>query len=246
MSEQDPKIGPTHRHGDAKPFEMAFGDSENMEAISQHITRWIGAPATVFHELLSDKVHIDVHIVAPSEKFPWYTLVTSGMSDRPMDAPAEHRDWAYSELYLCLPPDWKMGDEDWKSDRYYWPVKALKYLARFPHQYSTWLWYGHTIPNGDPPEPVSAHTKLCAFVLLKPHCVPAGFHELKINDGKTIRFFALVPMHGDELALKMRKGAEAFERTLVAAGRSELLDPDRPSVITPGKPGFFRRLFGSS
>lgn len=67
------------------------------------------AGQTVFHEIISDKVHIDIHVVAPSKKFPWYTLVTSGMSDVPMRAPEQYPDLAFAELFLCLPPDWKMG-----------------------------------------------------------------------------------------------------------------------------------------
>jgi hypothetical protein len=244
MSEQDPNVGPTYRHGDPKPFEFAVGDSENIEAIAQHIEQCIGKPATVYHEIISDKVHIDVHIVEPSETFPFYTLVTSGMSDLPMKTPEGHEDCAFAELYICLPPDWKMGQNDWKSDRYFWPIQSLKFLARFPHQYDTWLWYGHTIPNGDPPEPVNQHTRLCSFVLLGPHCVPAEFHELKINDEKTIRFFAMVPLYEEELARKLQTGAEEIEQALLAAGHSELLDPKRTSIVAEPPRGFFRRLFG--
>jgi hypothetical protein len=242
MSDQDPSIGPTYRHGDAKPFEFAMGDSENIEAISAHIERWIGKPDSVFHELISDKVHIDVHMVAPSEKFPWHTLVTSGMSDRPMRAPEEHPEWSYAELFICLPPDWKLEGEDAKEERYFWPIHALKFLARFPHQHDTWLWYGHTIPNGDPPAPFNAFTRMCGFILLPPHCVPAGFHELKIDAEKTIRFFALVPMYAEELQLKLRRGAEAFEDALIAAGYSELLQPNRKSVVAPEQ-SLFTRFF---
>lgn len=242
MNEQDPSVGPTHRYGQPKEFEMAIGDSENIQAISDHIERCIGQPATVFHEIISDKVHIDVHIVEPSDRFPWYTLVTSGMSDRPMKAPEQCADLAYSELYICLPPDWPMGDEDWKLDKNYWPINALKYLARFPHQHDTWLWHGHTIPNGDPPEPFNEFTKLCAFVLLPPRCVPDEFFELKIDDNKTIRFFAVVPLHKEELEVKLRKGSQAIESALHEAGYSELIDPNRPPAIKP--PGFLGRLFG--
>jgi hypothetical protein len=244
MSEQNPKFGPTYRHGDPKPFELALGETGNIEAITQHIKKWIGEPTNVFHEIISDKVHIDIHTVSPSERFPWYTLVTSGMSDRLMRAPEAHPDWAYAELFLCLPPDWKMTEADWKSETHYWPIRALKYLARFPHQYDTWLWYGHTIPNGDPPQPINQSTRLSSFVLLMPHCVPAEFHELKVNESKTIRFFAIVPLYAEELDWKLRSGCEVVEQALVKAGHSELLNISRTSV--GAKPGFFRRLFGNN
>jgi hypothetical protein len=136
-----------------------------------------------------------------------------------------------------------MSQEDWKThQRYYWPIQALKFLARFPHQYNTWLWYGHTIPNGDPPEPFGEFTKLCSFILLRPQKVPSEFHELKISEEKTIRFFSIVPLYKEELAEKLSKGAEYLEGKLAAAGHSELLDPARPSVAE--RKGLFGRLFG--
>jgi hypothetical protein len=243
MEDQDPEIGPTIRHNDPpKPFEFAVGDSENIDAISAHIEKWVGTPDTVFHELVSDKVHIDVHIVKPSTQRPYYTLVTSGMSDRRMKGPEEHPEFAYSELFLCLPPDWKMSQEEWKDEANYWPIQALKFLARFPHMYETWLWYGHTIPNGDPPEPFNASTRLSAFILYSTFSLPSEFQTLKINDEKTIHFFSAVPLYQEELAFKLRKGAGTLEERFRASCFSEVLDPNRPSCIQKG--GFFSRILG--
>ena len=109
-------------------------------------------------------------------------------------------------------------------------------MARFPHQHETWLWYGHTIPNGDPPEPFHGSTKLSSFILLTPHRVPSGFHELTLATGKTIRFFALVPLYQDELAFKLQNGAEAIEQRLLEAGHSELVEPNRKSVVASPAP----------
>lgn len=39
--------------------------------------------------MLSPYVHVDIHIVEPTDERPWTTLVTSGMSERPMHAPPE-------------------------------------------------------------------------------------------------------------------------------------------------------------
>ncbi len=242
MNEQDPEVGPTYHYDKPKPFEFAIGDEGTIQSVDQHIEKWIGKPDTVYHEIISDKVHIDVHIVNPSERFLCYTLVTSGMSDLPMRAPPSHADLAYAELFLCLPPDWKMGQEQWKQHQNYWPIQALKYLARFPHQYETWLSYGHTIPNGNPPAPFDPSTQLSSLILLRPFRIPSDFHELKVNDAKTVRFFSVVPLHNDELEFKLKSGAEAIERALLEAGGSEIVDPKRKSAIE--RSGFFGRLFG--
>ena len=49
---------------------------------------------------------MDIHVSEPSERRPWFTLVTSGMAERPMRTKvADHR---FAELVMCLPPTWKL------------------------------------------------------------------------------------------------------------------------------------------
>ena len=222
---------PVYRHTQrSRDFEPAGGDSENIERITEHIGRYIGPVKNVFHELISDLVHIDIHIVEPSAARNCYTLVTSGMSDRPMNAPAEYAHLRYSELMISLPPDWPMGNEEWKKEEDYWPVRMLKFLARFPHEYETWLWAMHTVPNGNPPEPFASNTAMSGVILLPPVSIDRGFYELEIDPEKTIHFHAVIPLHGDEMDLKLRKGAEALFEGFDRQGVSEILNPARPST----------------
>lgn len=240
--EQSESGAPIYRHEDReRDFELALGDSENIEKISDHIEKHIGPVATVFHELISDLVHIDVHIVAPTDERPFYTLVTSGMSDLAMQAPEGHEDKRFAELMICLPPDWPMSQEAWKQrEDAYWPIYMLKYLARFPHEYQTWLWASHTVPNGNPPAPFAANTELCCAMLLPPVTVSEDFYALPIDDEKTIYFLAIIPLTRDEMELKLKRGSEAlfdgFEQNRI----TEILDPARKSVIRK-KPWWRRR-----
>src|SRR6185295_19871223 len=89
---------PIYRHQREKPFEPARGDEQNIEAIAAHIEKHIGPPDSVFHEIISDLVHIDVHFVAPAPERNFRTLVTSGMSDRPMNAPEGAEHLRYAEM----------------------------------------------------------------------------------------------------------------------------------------------------
>ena len=108
-------------------------------------------------------MHIDLHIVMPTEERPAITVVTSGMSERPMRSPAGD---LYAELMLVLPPTWPTPDDpDFESPSGYWPYRLLKELARLPHEYDTLLWTGHTVPNGDPPQPYGPNTKLCGALI---------------------------------------------------------------------------------
>lgn len=81
---------PIYRHGEPTPWGAPQGE-EFIQEISAHIEKHLGPVETVFHEVVSDTVHIDVHIVKPTVKFPFVRLVTSGMSDLPMTTPDDVR-----------------------------------------------------------------------------------------------------------------------------------------------------------
>ena len=221
---------PIYRHKEReKEVAPAFGDEDNIEKISEHIERYVGEPKNVFHELISDLVHIDVHIVEPSDTRPYYTLVTSGMSDRPMTVPEGADEYRYAELLACLPPTWKMSQEDFKDDRNYWPVRWLKMLARMPHAYDTWLGMGHTVPNGDPAEPYAAGTKLCCMMLLPPPLFDEEFMTLGLPD-RVINFYQMVPIYRQEMELKLKEGLEGFIEKLE---QDPDVTPDDLAIINP-------------
>jgi hypothetical protein len=229
------KGGPILRHeARERPFELAVGDSEAIEKIGAHIEAHLGPVSGVFHELISDLVHVDIHLVPPTDGRPFHTLVTSGMSDQPMSPPAAAPDCRVAELIIGLPPDWPMDQESWSDERYYWPVRWLKMLSRLPHEYKTWLWHGHTVPNGDPPEPFSEDTDLCCALLLPPFLTRPEFDALEIDADKTIHFFALVPLYREEMDFKLRKGTDALIERLVKAGVDEVLDVKRKNVCKRG------------
>ena len=200
------------------------------EAIVRHIERHLGPVESVFHELVSDAVHLDVHWVRPTAARPFHLLVTSGMSDRPMKVPAELAAPRHIELVATLPEHWVIGSDAFRNEDWYWPVRELKTLARFPHKYDTWLGEGHTVANDDPPQPLAPETRLCGAILLRAQHVPEAFHELRLGDGRTIRFLAVVPVHDEEMALKTRSGTEALLERFRKAGVTDVIEPARPSV----------------
>jgi hypothetical protein len=217
------------RHEVPSEWQMPHGDS-CLEQISQHIDRYLGNSETVFHEIISDTVHIDVHLVQPSADFPFIRLVTSGMSDLPMKTPQGGDAPRYLELLITLPGDWKVGQAYGEDETWYWPIRFIKFLARLPHKYNTWLGWGHTVPNDDPPAPFATNTKLCGAILLPSVSVPDGFHKLFIHEQKTIHFFAVVPLYREELDLKLRKGTHALLDRLEGANMNDIVNVARPNV----------------
>jgi hypothetical protein len=230
-----PAPGPIIQHGArTKDFEFATGDDHNIEQITNHIERYYGKIAMVFHEIMSDLVHIDVHWVQPTVERPFHTLITSGMSDRPMTVPAGAEDFRFGELVISLPPDWPITEEAFKNERNYWPVRLLKMLARFPHEYDTWLSFGHTLPNGDPAEPYADNTKLCCAYLLYPLLADRQFWSLEANSEKTIRFYSIIPLYRAEVELKLKQGSDALLDKLGEHEVNELLNPKRVNVCKRG------------
>lgn len=213
-----------------REFEYAgAGEPDRIEEIEHHISRHIGEVETVDHEIISDIVHLDVAMVPATDGRPFQTLVTMGMSERPMHVPDEARRQGAverAELVLLLPPDWPATDPD-----HYWPIHTLKSLARLPHEYETWLGYWHTVPNGDPATPFASGTNLAGVMLAPPLRLPQDFGELRRPNGETIAFMALMFLTVDELALKLERGTDALLDLIDSAGLNELLVPDRPSAI---------------
>lgn len=201
-------------------------------AIEQHVSQHLGKEGQVYHELISDIVPIDLHILPPRPERNFFTIVTSGMSYLPMLAPPDRRDCSYSELLLCLPPTWLVLTGEYQEERYWWPFRLLKSLARFPHEYNRWLWSGHTVPNGDPPAPYADNTRFCCALIGRPILFEEGFESLQLAD-RTIEFNTVLPLYREEMELKISQGLDSlfdhFEANCPEI--SELLTLDRPNAV---------------
>lgn len=230
--EEENAHGPIYRHSapvDAP--ELAYGDEELIEQLSNHIEAHIGPIKMVYHELISPYVHVDVHHVEPTPERPWHVLVTTGMSEKPMTTPAGvPDDCRHAELLVSLPAEWKISEEAFKDERNYWPLHLLKQLARLPHQYDTWLGFGHSIPNGDPAEPYAPDTRLNGALVIPPLTLPEEFHQFQRPDGTVVCFWSLLPVYAEEMDLKLRKGTEVLLEHIERAGITDIIDKARPNV----------------
>jgi Suppressor of fused protein (SUFU) len=226
---------PIYRHGEPGAWEAPKGE-EFIEQISGHIEQHLGTVETVLHEIVSDTVHIDVHVVRPTSECPHIRLVTSGMSDLPMTTPDDPDIPKHAELLMTLPAGWKLDQASFDNEEWYWPVRLLKTLARLPHKHQTWLGWGHTVPNGDPPENYAGNTKLCCAIVLPSLTVPDAFRELNIPGHKAITFYAVVPLYEPEMNFKMRSGCDALTDLFDRKGVSDVVDIARKDVT--------RKLFG--
>jgi hypothetical protein len=205
---------------------------ENLGLITDHISRFFGDNFFVWHEKVSHLVHIDVHVVRPTSARPFFGLMTSGMSDLAMCVPKEMKSWARAEVCMCLPKEWPIQERnmDWATPEYFWPIKILKQIAKYPHLHKTWVSAGHTVSYRDT-DPLDPAGHFAGVILAEPRCFPDGFGELEAADGSSIRYWAVIPLTKEELEFKIENGAQALDSQLRAAGVSELINSDRQSVI---------------
>lgn len=216
-----------HRGGG--PRYVGAADPERIEDIQKHIGHHLDEVVSVHHELVSDQIHLDVALVPPGPGRPFQTLVTMGMSQRPMTLPPEQRQVGASdrtELVVLLPPEWDLTDS-----RHFWPLATLKTLARIPYEHRTWLGPGHTVTNGDPPAPYADGTAL-AGALVGPLAEPVrGLGTLRRAAGEQIQFLTVTYVTADEMDFKLKRGDARLVDQLVDAGVYGVVQATRPSVV---------------
>jgi len=204
--------------------------SRHQQEISLHVARLLGVVDAVFPLQASNHTYLDMLHVKPTAEWPYHRLVTSGMSERPMPIPNESGASPYMELMMTLPGDWQINEVAFSHEQWYWPVQQLKFLADFPHRYATWLGYGHTVPNGEPPKPYSSTTEFTGVILLPSVTVNSEFHSLVLDDGRDIRFMSVIPLYAEEMMLKLNKGTDELMSRFDKREVTDIVDTRRLNV----------------
>jgi Suppressor of fused protein (SUFU) len=214
----------------------------HLAEIEAHVQRYLGPVESVFHEIASDLIHLDVLFIPPGPNRDYQTLVTSGASDLVMRVPQGMERHNRAEVLISLPAGWPLDQQSLKNEDFYWPIRLLKYVGRFPHEYNTWMGWGHTIANGDRGERI-ANTNFTGVMLSAPYWLGPEFFRLETSTADTICFYSLVPLYQEEIDLKLRMGAKALEELFDRFSIGQVVDIARANVAK--KPGWFRGLFGS-
>jgi len=206
------------------------------DPVGEHIATHLGKPALYFHETKAGEtdggIQVDIHVIGPTESFPYVRLVASGMSKQAMNVPEGAP--AYAELMMALPAAWQLDEQSMQEERWYWPVALLRHLAHYPHRERSWIGLGHSLPNGYPATPYTAGVRFCGAIVLPPASSPEPFHSLTV-DGKDVYFHCVVPLFKEELNLARRRGF------------AELLDKfneyDVTDVVDPARKNTARKKF---
>jgi len=203
-----------------------IGDADAAAAILAHIRKHIGPVDSVFHELETPGMAVDIHHVPPAKGRKYHTLVTTGLSDRHMP---EGAGVGFGELVMCLPPAWPMDEDALEQDTAAWPLAMLKALGRLPHENGVSYDFGLCV-DGSLPFDMAADTGFAGVLLAPPVTIPDAFWCLDAGNGKVIDFFGVVMLYPDEVALARSDGVVALSHKLDALKVNELVRPGRKSA----------------
>lgn len=200
---------------------------QELDILETHIAKYFGECNCVFHELVSPDIHADICIIEPTKERNHYTLVTMGMGAHRMNVPKELRKEKLdrAEIIVTLPPDWEIQNND---ERWYWPLRWLKILARLPGEQDTWLGWGHTVPNG---EPFADNTELNGVMLTMPYFFGNEAAVCAMPDGSAINFYQIMPLYENEMNYKRSSSAEALEE-LFPDDYDMVVNVNRPNTIS--------------
>ena len=222
---------------DVKPHRglPAHVDAEWRELLQAHLDRYLGSEGKIFHEIVSETVHLDLSVHEPTEERPFFTIATMGVSDAGLNVPEGAEEFRHIELLCYLPVGWNVDFANvTDSDESWWPGRLLKQLGRFAHEYRTFFAPGHTIPS--PIGPYTAGSVLETALLIPPFLDVEEFHVFEAK-GKACRFLAVWPITSAECQLKLERGTGDLLDMLEKAGVTPVIDPWRSCAVTRRKPG---------
>ncbi len=196
------------------------------------------------HELTVELVEANIDRAA-------HTLITHGMSRRPMNVPPQVQlgvpeNFRFAELVIALPFAWPLDEESLAEPEYSWPFALLAHLAQFPFAKGTWLGVGHSVPNQDPPRPYHESTAQCCALITPPSEVDEGFRQLRVSagrrgpdgayaPGKLVSFYGVVPIYEDEIQFLLDRGPSDLIDRLETERVTEEVAPARKTSVRKRK-----------
>lgn len=195
-----------------------------IEAVEKHISTYFGKCEQVLHEIVSPDIHVDLFPIEPTSERNYINVITCGMGAYRMNTPKEAKELSRAELVISLPADWKIHD---MQEKWWWPLRLLKTIARLPLETNSWVGWGHTIQL---PEGFCGDNGFEGALLLAGASGLEGCTVCELPNGEKVYFYQVIPIYKNEMEFKLENGTDAlgkilFERTGI------VVDPERLSVI---------------
>lgn len=155
-------------------------------------------------------------------------LITSTFHTYQMPIPEKLQGYEYGELYFCVPEYWDLTNPE--NPEVNWLFEWLIRIVRYTKDNTTWLGDGHTYNCSKHGKQLSNtirqdHLFISAPILMEEELFPILLYD------KTIHFWALIPIFGDEMDFKQGKGTVKLKKKFLLKGVTEKLDEFRQSCL---------------
>ena len=180
---------------------------KEMDKLTAHFDRYFEQKNDlVLHPIVDNGFHIDVLLYEPTEKYPFWKLVTMGASDYKMPK-IPNTIGNRNEYIMFIDADEDLHDKSIMS----WYHAKLTMIASYAKFYNTHVTYSHSFEweNEDPEDEMIA-----AFIEF-PQVVPTA-DVLRCRTGafKTVACLQVVLLNKDDLSRLMEIGRQAFSEYL--------------------------------
>jgi hypothetical protein len=182
--------------------DLEHAISKNAQSVIEYAANRFGpVQSEGFHEIVATDPPIFVHLAHGLGPTDPKTLFTTGMSEMAMpDVPDQEDSIRFAELFIQLPPDWRLDAHAIRDLANAWPILALRELAQMPHQSGRNIGGPIGIVERQGPDDVVAPDASFAGFLLMRDC------EIEVEHHEPVSLFRVTPLYWEELQLVHERG----------------------------------------
>lgn len=155
-------------------------------------------------------------------------LMTSSFHSYQMPVPEKLQGFEFGQLYFCIPEYWDLTYPEKKEVR--WLFEWLIRVKNYTINNDTWLGDGHTYNCTKYGNQLSPNIRQDHLFISNPVLLEDELSPIELED-KTIHFWALIPLFGDEMDYKQGKGTVKLKKKFLIKGVTEKLDEFRQSCL---------------
>jgi len=155
-------------------------------------------------------------------------LLTSSFHSYQMPVPEKLQGYDYGELYFCVPEYWDLTKIETPEVR--WMFEWLTRITAYTIKNNTWLGDGHTYNCTKYGKQLSTSMRQDHLFISCPDYLEEELKPIEMEN-KTIYFWALIPIFGDEMDFKQGKGTVKLKKKFLLKGVTEKLDAFRQSCL---------------
>ena len=197
------------RHMSCDKGTSSLYSEKEIDELESFIEKKDGKIENVIHEIVSPDIHLDILVIPPTGRRPYYKLITKGAGAYKQSVPKEYigKVSEYAEYCIYLPKNWSVSSDKPED---YWPIKMLKRIARLPISEESWLGPYHTISWDEEGNSFDQSTKLNSLILLNDNDKLSVQSVVKLKTGKAVAIYNLYPLYQEELDTIMQAGWNEF------------------------------------